>query len=215
MDILFEDKDIIAAVKPVGISSQADSSGKDSMITLLSSHTGGTVYPLHRLDRDVGGVTVYAKTKSAAASLSRDIAEHRFNKHYIAMLHGAPEKEEAVLEDLLFHDRNKNKSYTVKRKRNGVKDAKLAYKILKSAVVDGNMYSAVSVQLFTGRTHQIRVQFASRGMPLAGDKKYGAKDSFNSIGLWSEKIGFTHPKTDEKMLFTAPCEIYIKDYFNI
>lgn len=208
MKILFEDDSIIVCIKPVGIQSQSDSTGKESMITILSDRTGGEIFPLHRLDRDVGGVMVYAKTKSAAAKLSRDIAEHNFKKEYLALVHGRPKDNKGEMKDLLFKDSRKNKSFVVDRMRKGVKEALLSYEVITSA--DG--LSVVRVLLHTGRTHQIRVQFASRKMPLAGDRKYGGKDDFNEIGLWSYRISFTHPKTSEKIIFTAIPENNIKDY---
>ena len=208
MKILFEDDSIIVCIKPVGIQSQSDSTGKESMITILSEHTGGEIFPLHRLDRDVGGVMVYAKTKFAAAGISKEIQAHNFKKEYLALVHGKPLEQSGEMKDLLFKDSRKNKSFVVDRMRKGVKEALLSYEVITSE----NGFSVVRVLLHTGRTHQIRVQFASRKMPLAGDRKYGGKDAFNEIGLWSYLISFTHPKTGEKLIFTAPPENNIKDY---
>ena len=203
MEILYEDSSVIVCIKPRGILSQADKNGGESMVTILSEHTGGEIYPVHRLDKETGGVMVYAKTKKAAAALSRDIAEHRFHKEYLALVHGVPEKEEDTLFDLLFHDRAKNKSYAVKRERAGVKKAELEYKLLETKEIKGEKYSLLSVILHTGRTHQIRVQFASRKMPLSGDRKYGAQDNFKTLGLWAVKLKFTHPETGEAKEFSA------------
>ncbi len=203
MEILYEDPSVIVCIKPRGVSSQADKNGGESMITLLQAHTGGEIYPVHRLDKETGGVMVYAKTKKAAAALSRDIAEHKFHKEYLALVHGVPEKSEDTLFDLLFHDRAKNKSYAVKRERSGVKKAELEYKLLETKEIKGEKYSLLRVVLHTGRTHQIRVQFASRKMPLSGDRKYGAKDTCKKLGLLSAKLKFTHPETGEEMDFTA------------
>ena len=203
MEILYEDPSVIVCIKPRGVSSQADKNGGESMVTILSEHTGGEIYPVHRLDKETGGVMVYAKTKKAAAALSRDIAEHKFHKEYLALVHGVPEKSEDTLFDLLFHDRAKNKSYAVKRERAGVKKAELEYKILETKEIKGEKYSLLRVILHTGRTHQIRVQFGSRKMPLSGDRKYGAKDNFKALGLWANKLKFTHPETGETKEFTA------------
>ena len=208
MKILFEDDSIVVCIKPVGIQSQNDSTGKESMISLLCSHTNGEIYPLHRLDRDVGGVMVYAKTKAAAAFLSREIAEHNVRKEYLALVHGAPQEKSGEMRDLLFKDSRKNKSFMVDRMRKGVKEAVLSYKIIAC----DNELSVVKVLLHTGRTHQIRVQFASRKLPLVGDRKYGGRDDFKEIGLWSYLISFTHPKTKEKLIFKALPENNIKDY---
>lgn len=202
MNVLFEDHDIIVCQKPIGVLSQADDAGKDSMITLLEQHTGTAIFPLHRLDREVGGVMVYAKTKRAAATLSRDIADHQFEKEYLALVHGTPAEPAGEMRDLLFKDSRQNKSFVVARARRGVKEAVLTYEQVNATVIDGEPYTLVRVQLQTGRTHQIRVQFSSRKMPLAGDKKYGGKDGFSSIALWSHRIGFRHPVSREPMTFS-------------
>ena len=203
MDILYEDSAVIVCIKPRGILSQTDKNGGESMITRLSEHTGGEIYPVHRLDKETGGVMVYAKTQKAAAKLSRDISEHRFYKEYLALVHGVPEENSGTLCDLLFHDRAKNKSYVVKRERAGVKKAELYYEVLETKEKDGEKYSLLRVVLHTGRTHQIRVQLAHRKMPLSGDRKYGAKDAFENLGLLSAKLKFTHPETGEEMEFTV------------
>lgn len=208
IDILFEDDFLIVCIKPVGLLSQAASKGGESMITLLERHTGKTIYPLHRLDREVGGIMVYARTKEAAAVLSRDIAENRFKKEYVAVVHGTPEENEGVFQDLLFKDSSKNKSFVVKKERKGVKKASLEYKVITT----NNDLTAVKILLHTGRTHQIRVQFASRQMPLTGDRKYGARDEFKNIGLMSYRINFKHPKSGEEMCFTANYENFIAEF---
>lgn len=203
MKLLFEDNEIIVCIKPVGLLSQADSGGGKSMISLLEEHTGGTVFPLHRLDREVGGVMVYAKTKTAAARLSADIASHAFKKEYMALVHGVPETVKGEMRDLLFRDSRKNKSYIVKRSRKGVKEALLEYEVIKKRDIDGEAFSVVKILLHTGRTHQIRVQFASRKMPLAGDRRYGGHDGFKTVGLWSYSLQFNHPVSGEAMVFTS------------
>ena len=209
MEILFEDRDVLVCIKPQGIVSQSDASS-ESMISLLEAHTGETVYPLHRLDREVGGVMVYAKSHFAAATLSKDIAEHNFKKEYMALVHGKPEADKGEMRDLLFKDSRKNKSYEVKRIRKGVKEALLEYEVLNSK--DG--LSLVRVLLHTGRTHQIRVQFASRKMSLVGDKKYGADDDFKDIGLWSYRISFKHPKTKELLKFEKMPTNFMGEYIS-
>lgn len=181
------------------------------MVTRLEAFTGGEIYPLHRLDREVGGVMVFAKTKPAAAALSRDIAERRFEKEYLAMVRGKPLPESGVFRDLLFKDSSKNKVYTVSRMRRGVREAELCYRLVAS---EGE-YSLVSVTLKTGRTHQIRVQFASRKLPLAGDRKYGAHDDFKNIGLWSYSLEFINPVTKERQKFKCLPENFMREYFDI
>ena len=203
MNILFEDSEIIVCIKPVGVISQQDKSGKENMINLLSNLCNCQIYPLHRLDRDVGGVMVYAKNKNAAKALSLDIAEHKFKKEYMALIHGVPDLSKGEMRDLLFKDSKRNKSFVVVRKRKGVKEALLEYEVIDSKIIDNDTYSTVRVLLHTGRTHQIRVQFASRKMSLAGDRKYGGKDNFKNIALWSYKIGFNHPITKERLEFSS------------
>lgn len=204
MEILFEDSAVIVAIKPRGVLSQSDKNGGESMVTRLCEHTGGEIFPVHRLDKETGGVMVYAKTKKAAASLSRDISKHRFYKEYLALVHGVPQNKSGTLCDLLFHDKAKNKSYVVKRERKGVKKAELYYEVLQSREEDGEKYSLLRVILHTGRTHQIRVQFGSRKMPLAGDRKYGGQDGYKNLGLLSAKLKFFHPETGEELEFTVP-----------
>ena len=207
MEVLYSDEHIVVCIKPVGILSQADSLGSESMITLLSKMYGCEIYPLHRLDKGVSGVMVYAKTKFAAAKLSQDIAEHRFKKEYLAVVHGVPENNGEMV-DLLFKDSRKNKSFVVDRKRKGVKEASLQYKLIKT---DGQN-SLVEILLHTGRTHQIRVQFAFRKMSLLGDKKYGADDDYNNIALFSYRISFNHPKTNERIIIKADESEFVNTY---
>lgn len=203
MDILYEDSAVVVCIKPRGVLSQSDEKGGESMVTILSGHTGGEIFPVHRLDKETGGVMVYAKTQKAAAKLSGDISEHKFYKEYLAILHGVPEENSGTLCDLLFHDRAKNKSYVAKRERKGVKKAELYYEVLEAKEKDGEKYSLLRVVLHTGRTHQIRVQFASRKMPLSGDRKYGARDGEKSLGLWAARLKFFHPETGETKEFAA------------
>ena len=199
MEILHRDNDIIVCIKRRGLLSQYDEK-KPDMISALKEICGCEVYPVHRLDREVGGVMVYALTQKSAASLSSQVADRSFSKQYVALLHGVPEKTEDTLEDLLYFDKAKNKSFTVKKERRGVKKAVLDY----STVEVKDSTTLVRVKLHTGRTHQIRVQFASRKMPLVGDRRYGARDEAAFIHLWSQKIEFTHPVTGKKMTFEAP-----------
>ena len=208
MTLLFEDNNIIVCVKPAGISSQKTPDGND-MISKLEKYCFSQsarqtqIYPVHRLDTQTAGIMVYAKTKQAAAFLSNEIAENRFNKEYLAVIHGVPEEKSALFEDLLFKDTKKNKSYVVKRERKGVKKASLTYTLLDTFTNEDKIYSLVKIRLHTGRTHQIRVQFASRKMPLLGDGKYGAADNMQKLGLFSCSLSFAHPVSYEKLNFTA------------
>ncbi len=184
IEILFENEDFLACIKPVGVPSQCD--GAEDAVKLLKEQTGDEIYPVHRLDTAVGGTMIFAKNKKTAAYLSKEIAEKRFAKAYFAVTEGVPEEKEGRLEDLLFKDKQKNKSYVVKRERKGVRRASLDYRVLDEA--DGK--ALVCVMLNTGRSHQIRAQFASRKMPLAGDGKYGSRDNGCEVALWSHKVEF-------------------------
>ena len=146
----------------------------------------------------LAGVMVFARNKNSAAVLSAAIAEGNFEKEYLAIVSGALEEKTGQMEDLLYFDRTKNKVFPVKRERKGVKKALLSYEVLKEK--DG--LSLVLVKPKTGRTHQIRVQFASRGLPLVGERKYSELNDPCEIALWSYRLGFTHPQTGEKMEFT-------------
>ena len=162
------------------------------------------IYPVHRLDTAAAGLTVFALTGAAAASLSAQIAEKKLRKEYFAAVHGAPREPAGTYEDLLFRDAKKNKTYVVDRPRKGVKQARLTYRTLCAAETPRGQGSLVRVRLETGRTHQIRVQFASRGTPLFGDGKYGAKDNEPSLALLSCALGFTLPDTGEEVSFELP-----------
>ena len=203
MIILFEDTDILVIEKPAGMASQLAPDGHDC-VTALHACTGGDIFPVHRLDTATRGVMVYAKTKSAAAFLSQEFAGGRVQKRYEALVHGTPEPAEGAMEDWLFKDRN-NKSYVVKRERRGVKKALLEYRTEKTFTKDPyGTLSLVAVTLHTGRTHQIRVQFASRRWPLLGDGKYGAKDNAPFLGLACTELSFRHPVTKEALCFRLP-----------
>lgn len=188
LQILCENRDYVVCIKPSGVLSQTGKPGERTMIALLQEQLGGEIYPVHRLDREVGGVMVYARTSRAAAALSQTIQNGSMKKEYLAVVKGKPEPEAGIYEDLLLHDKGKNKSYVVKRVRGGVKKGKLSYRVLKTA----GEKSLVQVRLFTGRTHQIRVQFSSRGMPLVGDGRYGGGSG--KIALWSVRLCFPYGK---------------------
>ena len=192
-DVLYEDESLLVCLKPVGMDSQ------EGMRKLLKEQLGVESFCVHRLDREVGGLMVFAKTPAAAAELSAAIARRGMQKEYLAVFPGSIQPQEGVLRDLLFRDAAKNKSYVVKRRRKGVREAELEYRLLEKA---GGL-SLVRVKLHTGRSHQIRVQFASRGLPLLGDKKYGSREQGCSIALWSCRLAFPHPVNGEALDFSA------------
>ena len=193
MDILYQTKDIVVCIKPVGVDSEKGTPG------LLAEALGGSFYPVHRLDQGVGGLMVFARSPKAAAELSALIAQGQLSKEYLALVHGCPEDTEGRMEDLLWKDSRKNKVYVVSRQRAGVKKAALRYRVLRKGEK-----SLVRVYLETGRSHQIRVQFASRGFPLVGDHKYGSRARETSIHLFS--AGLTFPWKGEVLHFEAKPE---------
>lgn len=191
--ILFNDPAAAVCVKPVGADSQRD------MPALLQAQLEGGFFCVHRLDRDAGGIMVYARTAADAAALSRAIAEGRLEKAYLAVCSGAPAERTGELRDLLFHDAKRNKTFVVDRRRRGVREAALRYRVL----AEHEGCSLVLIRLLTGRTHQIRVQFASRGLPLLGDAKYGSRIRTGGIALWSACLQFPHPRSGEPLCFSA------------
>ena len=189
MEILFENRDLAVCIKPVGLDSEQE------LPEALREQLGGEIFSLHRLDKNVAGVMVYARNKKTAADLSATIAKGEMVKEYVAMVHGTPPTE-GDWEDLLFKDSRKNKVFVVKRQRAGVKAARLTYRLVKAGE-----QSLVHIRLYTGRSHQIRVQFSSRGFPLVGDHKYGSRDERKEPMLFSRRISF--PYKGEKFVFEA------------
>lgn len=199
--ILFQDNHLIVAFKPYGLLSEADGS-KPNMPAVLKEETGcDAIYPVHRLDRTTQGLMVYAKTEEAARRLSRLIQDGGLEKTYLAVAEGVPGERSGELCDLLYFDRKKNKSYVVKRERKGVKQARLTYETVATSEYDAKTLSLLKIRLLTGRTHQIRVQFASRKMPLVGDRRYGSSVTSDNIMLCSHRLRFTHPFSGEEMDF--------------
>ena len=189
MTILYSDQGIVACIKPVGLDSEAELPEK------LRETLGGEIFPIHRLDKNVGGVMIYARTKAAAAALSKAVQEGAMVKEYVALVHGTP-PESGDWEDFLFKDSRKNKVFVVKRERKGVKYARLEFHRLTAGE-----QSLVHIRLHTGRSHQIRVQFSSRGFPLVGDHKYGSRDTAAAPMLFSCRISL--PWKGEVKVFEA------------
>lgn len=189
MDFLYTDNDIAVILKPVGMDAEQE------LPAALRQQLGGEIYPIHRLDKNVGGCMVYARTRKAAAALSRAVQEGQMQKEYVALVHGTP-PEAGDWQDLLWKDSAKNKVFVVKRERKGVKAARLEFTRLH-----GGDPSLVRILLHTGRSHQIRVQFASRGFPLVGDHKYGARDEADAPMLFS--CALTFPLNGRQLHFEA------------
>ena len=188
MELLYSDADLIVCLKPVGMDAE------HQVPQALTDMLGGQVFPVHRLDQNVGGVMVYGRNKGVAAELSRLIQEGQMVKEYVACVHGMP-PESGDWEDLLFKDSRRNKVFVVQRQRSGVKQARLEFIRMTDTEP-----SLVRIRLHTGHSHQIRVQFASRGFPLVGDHKYGAHDDTSAPMLYSCCIRF--PYKGQTMEFT-------------
>ncbi len=216
MEILYSDEYMVVCVKPAGIISQGDGKGTEDMISILSEELDSEIFPVHRLDRNTGGVMVYAKTEKAAGKLSELIQnKDAFIKEYLAVIEGKTD-ENGQMKDLLYKSAKDNKAYIVKKMRKGVKEALSEYRLIDFRETEKGVLSLVNVRLFTGRFHQIRVQFASRKMPLAGDGKYGSKDNGCSVALWSHRLAFRHPFTGENLDFISkPKDEYPWNLFEI
>lgn len=198
IEIIYEDSELCVVCKPQGIDSE------HTLTKLVSQQLGCDIYPVHRLDKDAGGLILLAKTKRAAAKLSDSMQKGEFEKLYLAVVLGTPEEPEGRLDDYLYHDRKKNKSFVVKSERKGVKLATLEYQTVGSAVTLDASVTLLKIKLHTGRTHQIRVQFASRRLPLLGDVKYGGRKNDIKLSLWSHVISFNHPMSGKRLEFRLP-----------
>lgn len=197
IEILCQDSAVVVCIKPIGLNSESD------MVSALKEQLSTDIFAVHRLDKAVSGVMVYAKTKESCANLTRQITENKLTKEYLAVVSGTPEIPSGTLEDLLYHDVRTNKTFVVNRKRAGVKKALLEYKTLATAEYESSNVSLVGVKLITGRTHQIRVQFASRKMPLLGDARYGGNKLCKNVALFSCRLSFYNPISQELQFFEA------------
>ena len=200
MQILYYDADIVVCVKPPRVLSTDEPGGLPDLIRQVLNEPNGDVRTVHRLDRVVGGLMVLARTAQAASELSRQIREDKFEKEYLAVLHGTPDVQHGRLTDLLYRDKARKMTMVAREPGKGVLPASLEYWVQSR----NETMSRVRIRLETGRTHQIRVQFASRGLPLVGERKYSTLDDPCEIALWSHRIGFTHPSTGESLEFSLP-----------
>lgn len=195
--ILYQDETVLVCIKPAGVLSTDEPGGLPELVRHALGDEKACVRTVHRLDRVVSGLMVLARTPEAASELSRQVREREFDKEYLAVVHGKPQKEADTLRDLLLRSKPERKTYVVTEPAKGVQEAILTYRTLGE--VPG--MTKVLIHLETGRTHQIRAQFSSRELPLVGDRKYSLLEDGCPIALWSHSISFTHPKTGEKMTF--------------
>jgi len=205
MELIYQDAHMVVCIKPAGVRSTDEPGGVPELVRQALGDEKATVRTVHRLDQVVSGLMVLARTEAAASELSRQIREHIFQKEYQAVIHGAPAEDSGTLRDLLYRDKARRMTMVAREMAKGVQEAVLDYRVTARQ----DTMSRVSIWLHTGRTHQIRVQFASRGMPLVGERKYSTLEDGCPIALWSARIGLQHPATGEAMSFyREPPEIY-------
>lgn len=205
MELIYVDNDILVCLKPTRVLSTDEPGGVPDLAREALENPNADVRTVHRLDRVVAGLMVLARNAKAASELSRQIRDGEFEKEYLAVVHGCLEERSGTFRDLLGRDKARKMTFVAAEPAKGVQEAVLDYRMLNHA----EEMSRVQIRLHTGRTHQIRVQFASRGMPLVGERKYSELNDPCEIALWSYRIGFAHPKTGEKIQFTHnPPQVY-------
>jgi len=205
MELVYVDDDILVCLKPARVLSTDEPGGVPELAREALGDPGADVRTVHRLDRVVSGLMVLARNAKAASELSRQIRDNEFEKEYMAVVHGCPEADCGIFRDLLGRDKARKMTYVAAEPAKGVQEAVLDYTVLGKY----DALSRVRIRLHTGRTHQIRVQFASRGMPLVGERKYSTLEDPCEIALWSCRLAFSHPKTGQRMEFThQPPEMY-------
>lgn len=205
MELIHVDRDIVVCIKPPRVLSTDEPGGLPDLVREALGDPKANIRTVHRLDRVVSGLMVLARTNKSASELSRQIRDGEFEKEYLAVLHGAPEAEEATLRDLLLRNKQEKKTYVVAEPGKDVQEAILNYQLLSKT----EELSKVRIELVTGRTHQIRAQFSSRALPLVGDRKYSLFEDDCEIALWSHKISFNHPYTGKRMEFLQePPRVY-------
>ena len=198
MEIIYQDSDILVCIKPARVLSTDEPGGLPDLLRQALGNPQADIRTVHRLDRVVSGVMVLARNARAASELSRQVRENGFSKEYLAVVHGCPQEKQGTYVDLLYRDKARKMTMVAMEPAKGVQEAVLDY-VLENTCED---LSRVRIRLHTGRTHQIRVQFSSRGMPLVGERKYAVLEDPCEIALWSHSVGFTHPVTEEPMVFT-------------
>ena len=206
IEILYEDETLLGVVKPQGIPAQADKTGDADLLSMLEEHTGQPLGLLHRLDRPVGGVMLFAKSKKAEAVLAKDLQEHRLKKTYLTVLCGRLPATDGTLENYLLKNARTNLSEVVSKERKGAKRAVLHYRKIAETETDMGHLTLAEIALETGRHHQIRVQTSYAGFPIWGDKKYHktfSRKGKTEIALWSYRLEGIHPVTKKPFLLTA------------
>ena len=197
MEFLYLDDSIAVCIKPSGVRSTDEPGGMPELVREALGDPKADVRTVHRLDQVVSGLMVLARSEAAASELSRQIRDGEFQKEYLAVVHGQPDEPQGELWDLLYRDKARRMTMVAAEPGKGVQEAILRYRVLSSA----EDMSKVQIELLTGRTHQIRVQFASRNMPLVGERKYSTLEDPCAIALWSHRLGFRHPVIGEEMNF--------------
>ena len=205
IELVYCDQDIVVCVKPSRVLSTDEPGGVPELVREALGDSGADVRTVHRLDRVVSGLMVLARNPAAASELSRQIREDIFEKEYVAVVHGTPEYDAGKFWDLLLRDKSRKMTFIASEEGKGVQPAALCYRVLRRNAG----LSRVRIKLETGRTHQIRVQFASRNLPLVGERKYSTLEDACEIALWSYRLSFVHPTSGEKMEFTMePPQVY-------
>lgn len=205
MELIYVDEDVLVCLKPARVLSTDEPGGVPELVREALGDPGADVRTVHRLDRVVAGLMVLARNGRAASELSRQIRDGEFHKEYMAVVHGCPEADRGTYRDLLGRDKARKMTFVAPEMAKGIQEAVLDYELMGKS----DTMSWVRIRLHTGRTHQIRVQFASRGMPLVGERKYSTLEDPCQIALWSCCVGFTHPGSGEWMEFTKqPPEVY-------
>ncbi len=200
IELLYQDPHILVCIKPSGVRSTDEPGGLPDLLRETLGEPKAEIRTVHRLDQVVSGLMVLARNPEAAAHLSAQIREDRFQKEYLAVVHGCPFPPSGTMTDLLLRDKFKCQTFVVQEPGKGVQEAILDYETLQT----GKDLSLVRIHLRTGRTHQIRVQFSSRQLPLVGERKYSLLQDDCPIALWSHMIGFVHPNTGKAMTFRQP-----------
>ena len=210
--VLYSDGFLLVCQKPVGVLSESP-----GIPELIREQTGIAVWPVHRLDYGTGGIMILARSPQVCSAVQDLFNRNLVRKEYLAVVAGRPDGTFGRYEDLLFHDRHKNKTFVVDRMRSGVKKAVCEWELLESVSCSGEILSLMRIVLHTGRTHQVRVQFGSRAHPLAGDGKYGSRIKAGAPALWAYRVTFPHPcvKNAEVCAASVPESVYPWSLFTL